>query len=93
MRRQFIAQTARRVALRVADLLAQVQHLAYQRVNLRLLADHRLVQLVQQVFGKAGFDFQGGQARFARRLGRFGGGGVRSHPAIVPSVPELSCCT
>jgi len=48
--------------LRVADLLAQVQYLTYQCGNLGLLTNHRLVQLVQQVLGKAGFYFKGGQA-------------------------------
>jgi hypothetical protein len=46
MWRQFIAQIARGVALRIADLLAQMQHLADQRGNLGLLADYRLVEFV-----------------------------------------------
>ncbi len=64
MRRQLIPQIALPWRLRLRGLLAQVQHFADQRVDLRLLADDdvvELVELVEQVFGKAGFDFQFGQ--------------------------------
>ena len=39
-----------------------MQHFADQRVDLGLLADDDLVEFVEQVFGKAGFDFEFGQA-------------------------------
>ena len=39
-----------------------MQHFADQRVDLRLLANDDLVEFVEQVFGKAGFDLEFGQA-------------------------------
>jgi len=62
MRRQFVAQVALH-GLAVFGLLpAKLGQLAQQGVNLLLLAKDGLVQLVQQVFGVAGLDFQLGQA-------------------------------
>lgn len=62
MRRQLIPQIALTRRLRVRRLLAQVQHFADERVDLGLLADNDLVEFVEQVFGKAGFDLEFGQA-------------------------------
>ena len=81
MRRQLIPQIALPRRLGVDGLLAQVQHFADERVDLGLLADDDLVEFVEQVFGKAGFDLEFGQALggvlecVGQRLGRGGGMG------------------
>ena len=47
-------------------MLSQVKNFADERVDLRLLSNHGLVEFVEQVFGKTGFDFE-----FGEPLGRF----------------------
>ena len=58
----FFAQVAGHVDCCVRGRLPQVSQLAHQHVDLLLLAHDDLVQLIQQVFGEAGLDFQIGQA-------------------------------
>ena len=69
MRRQLVAQIARRAGVAARLLLAQLLQLVQQRINLQLLAVDRHVQLLQQVFAVAGFDFQLGQALLGVREG------------------------
>jgi len=64
MRRQLVAQVTQRSCALGGCLLAQPLQLLRESVNLVLLADDDLVEAVQQVFGKAGLDFQIGQAFF-----------------------------
>ena len=45
-------------------MLAQGPQFLLQLIDLLLLADHGAVQLVQQVFGKAEFGFDFGEAGF-----------------------------
>ena len=95
MRRQLIPQIALPRRLRLRGLLAQVQHFADQRVDLGLLADDDVVEFVEQVFGKAGFDFECGQAfgEFVVRAGWCGwhGGGKRADGKgqLSPLSPRL----
>lgn len=63
MRRQLIPQVARGAGpFRRGALLAQLQDLADQAVNLVLLAHDDLVEPVDRVFIEAGLDLQFGQA-------------------------------
>ena len=62
MRRQVVASPAEHAAASFGNPLAERFDVAYEVVNLQLLADDDLVQLVQQVFIEAGLDFQLGQA-------------------------------
>ena len=62
MRRQVVAGPAERAATGFGHLLAQPLDFAQQRVDLLLLADDDLIELVEQVFVKAGLDLQLGQA-------------------------------
>lgn len=72
MRRQFVAQAAKRRGA-FGCLLAQVGHFALQPIYLLLLADDNLVELFQQIIRKAGFDFQLLQAAFDVLHGFHGG--------------------
>ena len=62
MRWQVVAQATRGANGFVSVWLPERGDLSNQAVNLLLLADYDCVQLLQQVFGKAGLDFQIGQA-------------------------------
>ena len=62
MRRQLVPHITRPLRLGLGRLLAQVQHFADKRIDLGLLADDDLVEFVDQVFSKAGLDFECGQA-------------------------------
>jgi hypothetical protein len=92
MRWPLIPQPSKLPASAVALLLFQVRQLTHKQVYLLLLADHYLVQLLYQVFGEAGFDFQLGQAL----VGEVGvGHGAIGHdgampPRMAPSTPDSS---
>ena len=62
MRGQVVASTPGVDGTGIMGRLAQLADVANQQVNLLLLADDDLVELLQQVFAKAGLDFQIGQA-------------------------------
>jgi hypothetical protein len=62
MWRQVVACPAQDSAPGIRNLLPELIYLANQRIDLLLLADDDLVQLVEQVFIKAGLDLQIGQA-------------------------------
>ncbi len=65
MRRNFIAQIARLgAATRLGQAVAHLTQFLNQRVNLLLLAVHLRIELVEQVFCKAGLDFEVNQAIF-----------------------------
>ena len=64
MRWQVVAQIARHANALAWGGLSKVADLSNQRVDLLLLADDDLVQLIQQVFGEAGFDLKINQALF-----------------------------
>ena len=58
MRRQLVAQVARRRATALGHLPTQLDDFLREPVNQLLLAVDGHVELVQQVFGEAGLDFQ-----------------------------------
>ena len=62
MRWQFVAEAARGTNVFVSVWLPERSDLSNQAVDLLLLSNYHCVQLLQQVFGKAGLDFQIGQA-------------------------------
>lgn len=62
MRRKVVAQVARGTQAAIGAGLAQFGDGCDELVNLRLLPHDDFVELVDQVFGVAGFDFQLGQA-------------------------------
>ena len=62
MRRKVVAGPAEHAAAGVGHLLAQPLDFTQQCVDLLLLADNDLVQLVEQVFVKAGLDLKLGQS-------------------------------
>ena len=64
MRRQIVAQAAKRCAAALAGLLAEVADFSDQQVDLQLLIDDDLVQLIDHVLGEAGLDLEIGQALF-----------------------------
>ena len=67
MRRDFIAQVAHLgTSTRFGQAIAHLAQLLKKRVDLLLLAIHLRIELVQQVFGKTGLDFQVNQAVFNR---------------------------
>jgi hypothetical protein len=63
---QFVARIAAARNAAFGGRLAQQRHLADQQVDLSLLPDDDLIESVEQVFGKAGLDFQLGQALFGK---------------------------
>jgi hypothetical protein len=62
MRRKVVAQVSRSTQAAIGAGLAQFCDGCDELVNLRLLPDDHFVELVNQIFGIAGFDFQLGQA-------------------------------
>ena len=58
MRRQFIPRTPRLPGARFRQLITQLSDLPRQCIQILLLADDDLVELLHQVFGKAGLDFE-----------------------------------
>ena len=62
MRRQVVAQIPRCAHSAIGAGLAQFSDRLDQHVNLLLLTHNDFVELVNLVFGVAGFDFQLGQA-------------------------------
>ena len=58
MRRQLVAQVARRRATALGHLPTQLDDFLREPVNQLLLAVDGHVELVQQVFGEAGLDLQ-----------------------------------
>lgn len=62
MGREFVGGAAVSVGVAVRHLLANLPNLAHQQVNVLLLADDDLVELIQQVFGETGLDFQIGES-------------------------------
>ena len=62
VRRQFIPQATKTAAAAIGRVLTQLAHLADERVDLLLLLKNGLVELLDQVFGKAGLDFKVHQA-------------------------------
>jgi hypothetical protein len=56
VRWQLIAKAGETTRASVWRLLAQLAHFADERVDLLLLLENGLVELLYQVFGKAGFD-------------------------------------
>ncbi len=65
MRWQVVTQVAARGSAGLRRLFAQFADLPQQQIDLLLLADDDLVQFVEQVFLKAGLDFQFSQALFS----------------------------
>ena len=61
MRRQFVAQAARRATAAVGAGLSQIRDLARQLIDLLLLAHDDLVELVQQIFAEGRLDLQIGE--------------------------------
>lgn len=88
MWRHVVAQAALRICVVVRRWLAKFSDFADQQINLLLLANHDLVELLEKVFAKAGFDFQLIQAMLnklqiivvAAGSGVFGGVGVFHAP-------------
>lgn len=67
MRWNFVAQIAHFSATsRLGQAITHLAQLLNERINLLLLAINLRVELVQQVFGKTGLDFQVDQAIFNR---------------------------
>ena len=62
MRRQIVGSAAQRRGIGFEALLAQLQQLMHERVNLLLLPDDDLVEFIKQIFREAGFDFQVGES-------------------------------
>ena len=62
MRREVVAQVACGTQAAIGAGLTQFGDRFDQQVNLLLLSHDHFVELVDQVFGVAGFDFQLGQA-------------------------------
>ena len=65
MRRDFIFRAAITHAIPAASLLLDGFKLAIQKFNLLLLLVDRLIELINQVFGKAEFNFKTSDAIFA----------------------------
>jgi hypothetical protein len=65
MWRQFVAQTAKTRPVCCRKVLAKLDQFTRQLVDLLLLAKNGLVQLVQKVVGKRGFDLERRQALFS----------------------------
>ena len=65
MRRHVVTKATRGANDCLSVWLPQRSDFSNQAVNLLLLADDDCVQLLKQVFGKAGLDFQIGQALVA----------------------------
>lgn len=85
MGRQLVAQVAGPGAAALGHLLPELDELLDQAVDLLLLSVYRQIQLIQQVFGETGLDFQILDAA-RERLGVFHGpigqeGLIRQHPA------------
>ena len=57
VRWQLVTQAGETARATVWRLLAQLAHLANEGVNLLLLLKNGLIELLHQVFGKAGLDF------------------------------------
>jgi len=87
VRRQLIAQIAHAMrCIRICwRLLTQLGYLANQLVYLLLLQKNRLIELIQQIIGKAGLDFELGQAPFG--IGRI------FHTAIRQELGPISCAS
>ena len=67
MGRDFVAQIAHfSAATRFGQTVSHLAQLLDQRVNLLLLAVDLRIELVEQIFGEAGLDFQVDQAVFNR---------------------------
>jgi len=67
MRRNFITQVAHLgAATRFGQTISHLAQLLDQRVNLLLLSVNLRIELVEQIFGEAGLDFQVDQAVFNR---------------------------
>ena len=62
VRWQLVAQAGEPARAAVWRLLAQLAHLANERINLLLLLKNSLVELLHQVFGEAGLDLKVHQA-------------------------------
>lgn len=88
MRRPFVARWMVANGGGVGPLLAQALHLENQGIDLALLADDHLVQLLDQVFGKAGLDFQLGQAVLVA-INRVHGP-IRPEPAVQAATAATS---
>ena len=67
MRRQFIPQAAKTARSRITCLLLEKRKFPYQPIDLLLLPHDHQVQLIEQVFGEAGLDFQFGDAGVVKR--------------------------
>ena len=74
MWRQFIAQIALASGSAFWHLTAQLAHLSQECIDAELLLVNQLIELLQQIFGVTGLDFQRHQAFF------YGGFGL--HPSI-----------
>jgi hypothetical protein len=62
VRWQLVAQAGETTRSAVWRLLAQLAHLANERINLLLLLKDGLIELLHQVFGEAGLDLKVHQA-------------------------------
>lgn len=69
MRWQVIACTARVASAGLGQVVPQLPDLPCQRLQFLLLTHDDLVELLDQVFGETGFDFQIGQAIFHTGIG------------------------
>ena len=76
MRWQLVAQVAFSGGSALGHLATQLIDLSHQGVNALLLLVDQLVELFEQVFGIAGFDFQCHQALFCE--------GILGHACIGP---------
>ena len=89
VRRQFVAQAAGRGAGLGQRPFTQRRQRTLQRVDLRLLAHHHLVQAVEQVFAVAGLDLQRGQALFGAVVH---GGPILHRPPAAPGAARITVC-
>ena len=81
MRWQLDAQVAFSGGSALGHLATQLIDLGHQGVNALLLLVHQLVELLEQVFGITGFDFQRHQAFFCA--------GILGHACIGPDFLNL----
>src|SRR5512133_3038331 len=70
VRRNLVVQAARLRRRRFLQLLAQVADIALQLLDLLLLAEHRAVERVEQIFGETNFRLELVQAGFHDALRR-----------------------
>ena len=77
MRREFVARRAAVVRSKVLQLPMQQAHLLLQQVDHALLADHGLIQGVEQIFCKSEFGLDLGDSVFSHTAVAFDGCAAR----------------